>query len=190
MKDGEIARFGGIIINSRIIQTRKGDTMAYVVTEDMHGSIETTVFPSVYSSVGALLAGERPVIVQGRIQKDEKSLKVLAETLVPLEKAEEMWTAEIHFNIDATISDRKTLLKLKEIMMRHPGATKGFIHLRDPEKTDVVIALPDNMKFKPGIPLTREVNEFLGYGAVFTVCAPVENHTRKNNNYYRKNGKA
>jgi len=74
--------------------------------------------------------------------------------------------------------------------MRHPGATKGFIHLRDPGKTDVVIALPDNMKLKPGIPLTREVNEFLEYGAVFAVCAPVENHTRKNNNYYRKNGKA
>ncbi|MDP2861465.1 MAG: DNA polymerase III subunit alpha [Desulfobacterales bacterium] len=189
MKDGEIARFGGIIINSRIIQTRKGDTMAYVVTEDMHGSIETTIFPSVYSSVGELLAGERPVIVQGRIQKDEKLLKVLAETLVPLEKAEEMWTAEIHFNIDATVSDRKTLLKLKEILMRHPGVTKGFIHLRNPGKTDVVIALPDNMKLKPGIPLTREVNEFLGYGAVFAVCAPVENHMRKNNNFHRKNGK-
>jgi len=190
MKDGEIARFGGIIVNSRIIQTRKGDTMAYVVTEDMHGSIETTVFPSVYSSVSALLVGERPVIVQGRIQKDEKSLKVLADTLVPLEKAEEIWTAEIHFNIDVTISGRESLLKLKEIFMNHPGVTKGFIHLRNPDKTDVVIALPDSMKIKPGIRLTREVNEFLGYGTVFTVCAPVENHTRKNNNYYRKNGKA
>jgi DNA polymerase-3 subunit alpha len=189
MKDGEIVRFGGIIINSRIIQTRKGDTMAYVVTEDMHGSIETTVFPSVYSSVGVLLAGERLVIVQGRIQKDEKSLKVLAETLVPLEKAEEIWTAEIHFNIDVTVSGRESLLKLKGIFMNHPGVTKGFIHLRNPGKTDVVIALPDNMKLKPGIPLAKEVNELLGYGAVFTVCAPVENHTKKNNNFHRKNGK-
>jgi len=190
MSDGEIARFGGIIINTRIIQTRKGDTMAYVVTEDMHGSIETTVFPSVYSSFGALLVNERPVIIQGRIQKDEKSLKVLAETIIPLEKAEELWTAEIHFNIDATLSGRETLLKLKEILANHPGSAKVYIHIRSQGNTDVVIALPDNMKIKPGSGLTREVNELVGYGAVFTVCAPIENSVRKNNKYQRKNGKA
>ncbi|MFO7667995.1 MAG: DNA polymerase III subunit alpha [Desulfobacterales bacterium] len=189
MKDGEIARFGGIIVSSRIIRTRKGDSMAYVVTEDMNGTIETTVFPSVYASVNSLLAGENPVIVQGKVQKDEKSLKVLADTIVPFEKAEETWTDEVHFNIDIRKSDRDSLIKLKSIFMKYPGSSPGFIHLKDPGKTDVIVALPDAIRIKAGSLLRREVKELLGYGAVETVCMPAGRSYQANNNHKRKNGK-
>lgn len=186
MNDSEIARFGGIIINIKIIKTRKGDDMAYVVTEDMHGSIETTVFPSVYASAVNHLAADKPVIIQGKVQKDEKSLKVLADAIVPFEKVEETWTSEIHFNIDISLSARDSLLKLKNIIMNHSGLSKGFIHLIDPCKSDVVIALPDTMKLKPGALLEKEVNELLGYRAVETVCAPVERQAGNNNSKYHR----
>jgi DNA polymerase-3 subunit alpha len=189
MKDGEIARFGGIIAGSRIIRTRKGDAMAYVVTEDMNGSIETTVFPSVYALVCDIIAGEHPVIVQGKVQKDEKTLKVLADTIVPIEKAEETWTDEVHFSIDVRKSDRGLLVKLKNILIKYPGSSPGFIHLKDSGKTDVIIALPDAIRIKAGSLLRKEVKELLGYGAVETVCTPAVRSYQANSNHKRKNGK-
>lgn len=195
MNDGEIARFGGIITNIKIIKTRKGDDMAYVVTEDMIGSIETTVFPSVYSLAVDVLAADKPIIIQGKIQKDEKSLKVLADTIVPFAKVEEAWTSEIHFNIDISLSATDSILQLKNIITNHSGLSKGFVHLIDPGKSDVSIALPDTMKIKPGFLLEKEVNELLGYRAVESICTPVEHQTENYNNgngkYHRKKtGKA
>ncbi len=181
MNDDEIARFGGIIRNIRIIKTRKGDDMAYVITDDMHGSIETTVFPSLYASVLDNLAEDKPFIIQGKIQKDEKSLKVLADSIVPFEKVEETWISELHFNIDITLSGRDSLLNLKNILIKHPGLSKGFIHLTDPGKSDVIIELPDSMKLKPGVLLEKEVNELFGGKAVESVCAPVERQSGNNN---------
>jgi DNA polymerase III subunit alpha len=189
MKDGEIARFGGIITGSRIIRTKKGDSMAYVVTEDMNGSIETTVFPSVYAIVGGLIAGDKPVIVQGKIQKDEKTLKVLADTIVPFEKAEETWTDEIHFNVDIRRSDRDSLSKLRNILIKYPGSSPGFIHLRDPGKTDVIIALPAAIRIRAGSSLRREVKELLGAGAVDTVCMPAGRSYQANSNNTKKSAK-
>jgi DNA polymerase-3 subunit alpha len=189
MQEGEIARFGGIITGSRIIRTRKGDPMAYVVTEDMNGSIETTVFPSLYAEVSDLISGDKPVIVQGKIQKDEKSMKVLADKIVPFEKAEETWTDEIHFNVDIKRYDRDSLAKLKNIMMKYPGSSPGFVHLKDPGRTDVIIALPDAIRIRAGSSLRKEVKELLGSGAVDTVCMPAGRSYHANGNHAKKGAK-
>ncbi|MBU1053453.1 MAG: DNA polymerase III subunit alpha [Proteobacteria bacterium] len=190
MNDGEIARFGGIITSTRVIKTRKGDDMAYVVTEDMHGSIETTVFPSVYAFAFDEIATDKSIIIQGKIQKDEKSLKVLADAIVPFEKVEEKWTSEIHFNIDIVTSSKDSLLKLKNIIINHPGLSKGFVHLIDPGKSDIIIELPDTMKLKPGFLLEKEVNILLGYNAVESVCKPIELHAVNNNSKYHKKSRS
>ena len=90
-----------------------------------------------------------------------------------MEKAEETWTASIHFNLDITRTDRTLLFQLNEIFKKHPGSCQGYIHLRGPEKTETIIALADDLKLKVGLPLTRDVNGFLGYKAVETVCSPI-----------------
>jgi len=170
--DGEVIRIGGIVRNTKTIQTKKGDLMAFVTIEDLHGSVEITVFSSVYVKAHDLLSDDNPIIVQGRVQKDENATKILADTVVPMEKAEETWTASIHFNLDITRTDRALLFKLNEIFKKHPGSCKGYVHLLGPEKTETIIALSDDLKLRAGLPLTRDINGFLGYNAVETVCSP------------------
>jgi DNA polymerase-3 subunit alpha len=107
------------------------------------------------------------------VQKDENATKILADTVVPVEKAEETWTASIHFNLDIIRTDRALLVQLHEIFKKHPGSCQGYVHLQSPEKTETIIALSDDLKLRAGLPLTRDVNGFLGYNAVETVCSPV-----------------
>jgi DNA polymerase-3 subunit alpha len=183
IKNGGAVRIGGLIRGTKIIKTKRGDLMAFVTIEDLHGAVEATVFSRVYAGVSDLLVEDSAVFIQGQVQKDEQSVKILAEKVVPVNKAEETWTASIHLNLELSRTDRAVLEKLNDILKKHPGGCRAFLHLRSPENTDSIIALPDSLKLKAGGALTREVNELLGYHAVETLCMAATSEAR--NNVYR-----
>ncbi len=187
-KDGETIRIGGIIRNVKTINTKKGDLMAFVTIEDLLGSVEVTIFSSVYASVHNYLSGDSPILVQGRIQKDENSVKILVDSLMPIDEAEEKLTASIHFNLNITRTNKESLLKLYDILKKHPGPCLAHIHLCEPEKTETLIALPDTIKVKAGPALTRKVNELFGHSVVETVCTQIRSYS-KSNNFNKKNRK-
>ena len=154
--------------------------MAFVEMEDMKGAVEVTVFPSVYQEVRDILAEDAPVFVQGQVQKNEQAVKLLADTLIPIEKAEETWAASVHLTFNAGVSEKQALTRLYEVLNKHPGQCKGYLHLIIPEKTETIIELPDHMKLRVGVGLTREVNSLLGYPAIQTHCAPIPAAQNKN----------
>ncbi|RLC07948.1 MAG: hypothetical protein DRH43_10905, partial [Deltaproteobacteria bacterium] len=109
-------------------------------------------------------------LVEGRVTRDEKSVKILADSVIPITKAEEVWTTTVHLNLDITNLDRETLQQLYDILQHHRGGCKVYLHLRIPRRTETIIALPDRIKLKAGNALTETVNNFLGYSAVETSC--------------------
>ncbi len=185
--DGEAVRIGGIIRAIKTIKTKKEELMAFVTIEDMLGSLELVVFPSVYAKVDQLLRDDSPVLVEGAIQKDENSLSLLCDAMIPIEKAEETWTASICLNLDLERLTEEDLTQLKGVLKKHTGSCRAYLHLRDAQKTETVIALPDDMKLRPGVQLTREVNGLIGYHVVETLCSPVKiNSGNGKSNKYRK----
>jgi len=181
LNNGGAVRIGGMIRSTKIIKTKRGDLMAFVAIEDLHGAVETIVFSRVYASVSDLLVEDNSVFIQGQVQKDEQSVKILAEKVVAMDKAEETWTASIHFNVELSRTDRDELEKLNGILKKHPGVCRAYLHLCSPDKTDSIIALPATMKLKAGGALTREVNELLGYNAVETLCMAAKTEPKRNN---------
>jgi DNA polymerase-3 subunit alpha len=180
-KDGETVRIGGIIRSVKTIRTKKGDLMAFAAVEDLQGSIEATVFPSTYAASHDLLGEDTAVLIQGQVQKDENAVKILADSIIAINKAEETWTAVIHLNLDMQRTQRDTLKKLHDILKRHPGFCQAYIHLRNQEETDVVIALPETMMVAAGVSLNRKIKDLLGYDAVETVCRVASSDKTVNN---------
>jgi DNA polymerase-3 subunit alpha len=184
--DREAVRIGGIIRTIKTIKTKKGEQMAFVTIEDMLGALELVVFPSVYAKVAQLLTDDNPVIVEGAVQKDENSATILCDTMIPIDKAEETWTAGIRFNLDLNRLTKEDLPQLKALLEKHAGTCRAYLHLSDPDKSETVIALPEAIKVKPGLALTREVNALIGYHAVETLCTPAKvAHRNGNNKKYR-----
>ncbi|MBW2010217.1 MAG: DNA polymerase III subunit alpha [Deltaproteobacteria bacterium] len=182
--EGSAVRIGGIVKSIKAIRTKKGDPMAFVTIEDMQGSVEVVIFSSVYKEVEDLLVDDSPILVQGELKKEEKAVKILAESVIPMEKAEETWTASIHINMDVSRTQKEVLIELKHVLKSCPGSCPAFIHLLIPEVSETIIALPDAIKLKADSTLIREVNGVLGYEAVDTVCtaasiAPKTNGFRK-----------
>lgn len=180
-KDGQTVRVGGLIAALKEITSRNG-RMAFVSLEDMNGLIEVIIFSNLYSQVESLVQEGRVVFVEGEVQKREAEVKILANNLIPIEQAEESWTADIHLNLDVNRADRTTLERLHAILAANPGSCRGFLHLNDPSRTETIIAISEDLKISAGLSLSREVKELLGFDAVRTTilpAAPVDNGTRK-----------
>ena len=174
VSDGQMVRIGGMITTSKVIRTKREELMAFVQLEDLRGSVEVIVFPSVYSGCQDLLGDDRPVLVQGKVQLDEKGAKVLADTIIPAEKAESMWTSKIRFNIDAVRTDQTLLAQLRDVIRRHPGDCQGMLRFRLPDQVEAVVAMDDDWGIQPGEALAREVNGLLGYPAVETISGEIK----------------
>ena len=186
--DGEIVRIGGVVIKIKTIKTKKGELMAFVTLEDQHGTVEIIIFSSIYAAVQELLVEDNAVILQGRVQMDENSVKILADTIVPIDKAEETWTASIHFHLNINKTEKDLLLRLNDILKKYPGSCYAYIHLFSPEETETIIALPDTMKLKADSSFTRAVNELLGNNAVETICdSEYKDQTENRKSSPRKN---
>jgi DNA polymerase-3 subunit alpha len=170
LSEGRVVRIGGIVRDFKIHHDRKGEVMAFVTLEDLSGLAEVILFSSLYSTVSDLVERDSAVIVEGRVTRDEKSNKILADTIAPIEKAEESWTASVHLNVDMTGLTKQSLQELHKILKQHKGSCSIFLHLLMPQRTDTIIALPDSLKVRAGEDLTKSVNNFLGYGAVENVC--------------------
>ncbi|MFP4582051.1 MAG: DNA polymerase III subunit alpha [Desulfococcaceae bacterium] len=174
MDDGSAVRIGGIIAAVKTIRTKKGDPMAFVTVEDRFGSVEAVVFTSVYRETAALLAEDRAVLVEGKLQRDENAVKILADRIIDLEEAETRCAAAVHIHVDATRADRAVLERLRGLLGGHRGDCRGYLHIRMPGTAETVIALPESLPLAPGEPLRREVEGLLGRGSIETACKAPE----------------
>ena len=168
--DGATVRIAGLVRELKRYNDKKGDVMAFMTLEDLAGFVEVTLFSSVYSAARDLVEEDKALFVEGRVTKDERSVKILGESVIPVESVDELWTTSIRLSLDMTRLDKEKLRKLREILQEHQGGCGAYLHLTLPEKSETVIALPRDLKLKAGKALTDAVNGFLGYGAVEMVC--------------------
>jgi DNA polymerase-3 subunit alpha len=182
--NGDGVRIGGIIRQNKVIRTKSNELMGFVTVEDMHGSIEITVFSSIYHKVSDLLIEETPVLIQGKVEKDDNSAKLIADDVIRMDEAEGKWTASVCFYLDVNTADRDLLKKLQMIISKYPGSCQAFLHLRDAAKTETVIALPDTTRIKAGQELVREVTGLLGMNGIETQCSAIRISDRS----YRRKG--
>lgn len=172
VQDKSMVRLGGIIRSLKSFISKRGDPMAHMQLEDMNGSVAVTIFPNLYRSVQEILSNDAAVFVQGMVQKNEKSVKILADSVIDMNKAEETWTASVHVTLDAKKTDAGIIPDLQKIFKKHPGKCSGYIHFIIPGRTETVMEL-SNMKLCPGAALTREVHHLLGYPAVAAKCSNI-----------------
>ncbi len=76
---------GGMIRQVRVIQTKAGQTMAFVTLYDETDSLDLVIFPKLYTTVAPLLQRGKLIIVSGAIDKDKPST-LLVENVQGLQR--------------------------------------------------------------------------------------------------------
>jgi DNA polymerase-3 subunit alpha len=78
--DGHKAVMIGAVIGSRTIQTKKGETMAFIQLEDVQGTYECIAFPRTWKQTQDLWQKDKIVVVRGIIDGKGKVPKILLDS--------------------------------------------------------------------------------------------------------------
>jgi DNA polymerase-3 subunit alpha len=170
LPDGCTVRIGGLVRDIKRYHDRKGDLMAFLTLEDLKGFVEVTLFSSVYAEVMDIVQEDAAIFVEGRMTKDENSVKILGTRVVSIDKAEETWTTSVRLNLDAADLDQKKLKRICSVLRQHEGNCSAYIHLKLPKQAEAIIELPVHLRVKAGKALSDAVYEVMGDGVVETVC--------------------
>jgi DNA polymerase-3 subunit alpha len=77
----ERVRVAGVITRFRTHQTKTGKSMAFVTLEDLQVEIELVVFPRTWEQSNELIAIDRIIMAEGRIDAQASQAKVLVDSL-------------------------------------------------------------------------------------------------------------
>jgi DNA polymerase-3 subunit alpha len=89
-KDGEWVTVGGTITESKKIRTKKGEPMMFATLDDLEGSVEMLVFNSAYADNADKIAGDKVLIVRGRVDhKEQGETKLVVQDVEVFEPTHE-----------------------------------------------------------------------------------------------------
>jgi DNA polymerase-3 subunit alpha len=160
---GKAAKVGGMVGRIKTIADKRGREMAFFSLED-DGSLEVVAFADCYAKAEFVIFVDRPVLVAGRVQRDEGTYKIIAEDVTSLEDAEYRFAREIHITLPDN-ADAELLADMEKIIGRYGGRCPVFFHLRRNGREVVMRAGPE-FSCNPTRQLVRSLERFTGRGRV------------------------
>lgn len=143
LRDGQSIIVGGIITEVNTKMTRNNQLMAFIVLEDLFGTIECIVFPRTLTTYANLIREESFVVLKGTLNiKEDEQPKVLVNTISSLTKVpkEELKTLDrINNNrkLFIKISNKKDLQLIESIkptLKKHRGTVPIIIYIEETEE--------------------------------------------------------
>jgi len=159
----EIVIVAGLITAIRRTVTKRGETMAYFILEDLTGRLETLVFPRVLSRVNDLLRTDAAVLVRGRFTMQEDKPKLILESMELLDEAaasaESGGEERLYLKITGFQGEKEAMTALLPIIEKYSGTTPLFLFFPNSRK---LIQCASRYWVKATPELRRELEEILG----------------------------
>jgi DNA polymerase-3 subunit alpha len=154
---------GGIVSALRVTRTKKGDPMGVVLLEDWEGIVEVVVFPDTFARTQRLLDADAPIIVRGKLDNDEATVKILASEIYPIERAAEILSRTVTIRIDALTAPADLAERLQPLLDEKRGPAEVIFELEFPGRFTALVRPNPYVKIAPD----REFVEF-----VERICGP------------------
>jgi DNA polymerase-3 subunit alpha len=161
-KDGAPVTIGGIISKARKILTRQQKTMFTAVLEDFKGHTPIVVFPNTYEKYSACLTDDAVVIVEGKVNRREEEVKIIAERISLLSERPQK-TVSLHIEITDQ-NNNEVIEKLKKTLIYYKGQTPVYLHTEES-----VIATSQDFWINLNPAVIAQLEELVGTGRVWTV---------------------
>ncbi len=87
IEDGKHVTIGGIITSKKTKTTKNNNLMAFLTIEDLYGTMEVIVFPTILERFSKLLEIDSIILIKGKISiKEEEQPKIICEEVSSLKK--------------------------------------------------------------------------------------------------------
>src|SRR5262249_6038440 len=120
----------GVVQGLRLKNSRKGERYATFFLEDRHGMVEVIVWPDAFRKFEALLVGDDPLSLTGKLDVGERC-QIIADEIARLEEARARAVREVQIVFDARAVSpqdpaaleraRSELQQLVQTLARFPG---------------------------------------------------------------------
>jgi DNA polymerase-3 subunit alpha len=159
---------GGIVAAVRPLKTRKGDRMAVFTLEDSQGGVEVVVFPDTFQRSAALIETGIMVLVRGKLERDDESVRILASEIVAIDSVRERAAREVAIRVKMP-AGRRVFEALGEVFARHRGDRRVSFEIELPTTPTPLRFRADlsaQIRVRPSSTLIAEVEQIVGQGAV------------------------
>jgi len=157
---------GGIVSGLRPLKTRKGDRMCVLTLDDAAGSIEVVVFPETFKQHGHYAENGRSVLVNGRFEHDDESVRLLATEIAPIEMVRERLAKSVAIRLSMPPHGRATFERLLELLAQHKGDRRVAFVILEQDRHLRVTADVSGLRVRPSERLVSEVEKICGSGSV------------------------
>lgn len=165
MRDGATVSIGGLVGKISRINTRKGEAMAFIVVEDLEGSMEVVVFPTILQKCLAIIAADAVVKIKGRLDVKEDEVKLIAQDIAPLKETKVAKSQALYLKVGDDRLDKDLIAKLRKLLKDHPGDAEVYLRLGDGEKL-TTLRFSTDFRVAGSGPLIGHLSGLLGDGSV------------------------
>src|SRR6185503_13294103 len=166
-------RIGGLVTHTSLTlkeiqrprKARRGDMMAVMNLEDLEGAVEIVVFPDLYARHKSLLADEAALLVTGNVEIAEDQRRLIAETFLPLDQAEDR-VKEIVISIPTAGLEETAVGRVRDLLRERPGPCPVYLEVTQPSGFRATLKASQALKVSPAPDLTLALEELLGKGTV------------------------
>jgi len=166
---GKTTILAGIIVNIRLIQTKRGDRMAVVALNDSTGQIDVLCFAENYQKYRELLTKDKLIVVEGEVSADEFSggNRVLSREILSLDQARQRYGK--HLQICVSAEKTAEIAKLAPLLEKYRGGGCRVMidYIRDNAKAN--LHLGEKWRIHPAETLLEALRDIFSDQAVTMV---------------------
>jgi DNA polymerase-3 subunit alpha len=123
-EDEAYVRVAGMVENLTRRTSRKGDSYAHFILEDLSGRMEMLMFSSTFRNYVNTADSEETVIIEGFVDRRDDQPKITVRKVLPVPSE----IQELHIRMDQdTMSTGKQ--SLVEILHEYPGEVAVYVHM-------------------------------------------------------------
>lgn len=121
--DKNAQRIAGLVVATRTMKTKRGDTMAIITLDDRTGRIEVAVFSDTFNECRELLIKDALLVVEGQVRFDDynNGLKMTADSVKNLAEVRQEKARALKLVLNAGTLDRSFGQKLQQCLEPYQG---------------------------------------------------------------------
>ncbi len=162
--EGQAVTVAGILSSVSRRVTKAGAPWAQAVLEDLEGSIELLFFPATYAQVGINIAEDAVVVVKGRADARDDTVKLIVSDLTLPDLAAGA-RGPVVVSLPPNRCTPPMVERLREVLAAHPGTTEVHLELVNGERRHR-LKLGDGYRVTTSAALMGDLKALLGPASV------------------------
>jgi DNA polymerase III subunit alpha len=172
----------GMINFVRRITTKKGQAMAFAQIEDLQGTVEVVIFPSLWEATAEIWQPEQVVVVRGKVSLRGREPSIIADSvtneIVTVKPSDEpgagperktkVGQVHVHVIVPRRADIEETIRRLGQVydlLQEYPGTDRFSLYVENSGNGDVQIEFPNDTT-DHCLALETRLREMLGAGTV------------------------